>query len=252
MKKKISKHSLKMIDDYFNLPLNGKKVPCPYYINVRKLRMGLRVLIGKGSPDEIVKESLIYEKLRDKDFSKMTVDEIRNFLTKRHIGIDCSGFVTHVLDYTLLKQGKKHLWKYLKHPRVNLYGKIARFLRPVENLSAETLTNDENTKAITNLDEIQPGDLIRAKGLRKNSYHIMLITEVEVEHDVVKSFTYVHSTREYADQHGVRKGKVIITDPNASLTKQKWTDEYKGRNWTYEEICVDPEYSQVRRLEFRI
>lgn len=247
-KTQLPQEAQKTVQAYFNLPLNGKKVPCPYYINVRELRMGLRVLIGKGTPEEIIHESLIYEKLRNKDFKHMTIEQIRSFLVKRHIGIDCSGFVVHVLDKWLIRQGKKHLWKYLAFPKANVYRKIARFLRPVENISAAMLTNDTNTEPITNLNDTRAGDLIRAKGLKKRSFHIMLISDIHLENNKIQSFDYVHSTREYGKHHGVRKGKVIITDTNAPLTKQQWTDTYNNRNWTFEEICKDPEYSQVRRL----
>jgi hypothetical protein len=248
MKTSLPKQAQEIINEYFNLKLNGKKVPCPYYINIRALRMGLRVLIGKGTPEEIIQESLIYEKLRGVDFNKMSVSEIREFMIKRHIGIDCSGFVIHVLDFHLRGKKKKHLWSYLKYPKQNLYRKIARFLRPVENISVEFLTSDLNSEQIENLNYIQPGDLIRLRGL-KGGFHILLISEVLKHSGRVDSFKYVHATRWYNNAHGVREGEVQVKDANKSLSVQKWKDEYHGRNWTYEEVCKDPKYAQVRRLK---
>jgi hypothetical protein len=250
MKEILPKGAQNCIKQYFNLSLGGKSVPCPYYINIRQVRMGLRVLIGKGSPEEIVQESLIYEKLRNVDFQKMSIAEIRKFLVKRHIGIECSGFVCHVLDAMLRKQKKKHIWKYISFPKASLYRRVARFLRPIENISAQILTNDENTKPVQNLKKIQPGDLIRLKGLQ-GGYHVILISSVQKEKGNTKKFEYVHATRWYDDQHGVRKGSVEIVDPNKSLSVQRWLDTYKGKNWTYEEIIKDKKYSQVRRL-FRV
>jgi hypothetical protein len=256
MTEKLPKQVQQMINNYFNLPLNGKCVPCPYYINIKKhkQRMGLRVLVGKGTPEEIVQESFIYEKLRGVDFSSISIDEIREFMVKRHIGIDCSGFVVHVLDHWLRSSCKRHLWKYIRFPKQNLYRIFARIFRPVENISAKTLTNEENTIHIKNLNNIKCGDLIRlkvpkrAKSL-KDSYHVMLISEIEKENGKVISFKYVHSTREYDRNHGVREGKAIVKDPAAHLCKQEWKDELNGKNWTLDEIHADKEYSQVRRLK---
>jgi hypothetical protein len=239
----------KIIHDYFNLPLDGKKVPCPYYLNFKKLRMGLRVLVGKGTPEEIIQESLIYEKLRRINFSQMTIEEIRDFLVKRHIGIDCSGFITHILDFWLRSQGKKHLWKYLHFPKQNFYQVITRKLRPVENISAYLLTNDLNSSQIKDLYNIRCGDLIRLKGL-KQGFHVMMISQIEKANGKIDSFQYIQASRWYNKEHGARVGKVIIKDHLKPLVFQKWLDEQEGHNWTFEEICKDKDYSQIRRLKY--
>ncbi|MBU0975455.1 MAG: hypothetical protein ABIE03_02350 [Patescibacteria group bacterium] len=244
------------VNQYFNLLLNGKKVRCPYYINIKKYRqrMNLRVLIGKGSPEEIIQESLIFEKLRGVDFANMTVGDIREFLVKRRLGIDCSGFVVQILDYWLRSERKKHLWNYLEYPKQSLYRKIARILRPVENIPANYLSGDLNSEKISDLNKILPGDIIRskipkrAKGLL-DQFHVLLISEVvKDDNDTVVSFKYVHSTRFYRSEHGVRVGEVRISDPSASLCSQEWIDALEGRNFTKEEICSAPDYSHVRRL----
>ena len=242
---KIHEASQNLIDKYLNLPLGDKSVPCPYYINTRNLKMGLRVLIGKGTPDEIVQESLIYEKLRGANFNDMSVEKIRDFLVKRHIGVDCSGFVLHVLDTWLRSKHKKHIWKYLHFPHQGFYRFVARKLRPVENIGAYMLTNDENSSEISNLNNILPGDLIRSKGL-KGGYHVMVITEVNINDGKVSSFKFYQSTRWYGNNHGVRSGIVKIKDSSLDLTKQDWIDD-EG-DFSYRGILVDRQYSQVRRL----
>ena len=249
MKETLPKNVQKFVNSYFNLNLGGKKIPCPYYINIKKIRqrMGLRVLIGKGTQEEIIQESLIYEKLRGTNFYDMSIYEIREFLVKRHIGIDCSGFIVHIINYWLKGINKKNIWKYIKFPRQTLYRKIARFFRPVENISAFQLTNKDNSTPIKNLNNIRCGDLIRLKGL-KGGYHVMMISKVIQNKGKVNSFKYIHATKWYEKQHGVREGCVIIKNVKEPLYKQKWTDYLNGRNWTYEEICKDKEYSQVRRL----
>jgi hypothetical protein len=250
MIEKIPLQVSEFINLYFNLPLNGKKVTCPYYINIKiiRARMALRVLIGKGSPEEIIQECLIYEKLRGVDFRKMSISEIRDFMVKRHIGIDCSGFIVHILDYWLKSIQKKHLWKHLKFPKQNLYMNISRLFRPIENISAYMLINKSNSSQIKNLNNIRTGDLIRLKGL-KRGYHVMLISEIDKSGGKVKSFKYIHATRWYTNEHGVREGRVIITNTDLPLYKQKWTDILDGKNWTFEEILKDKNFSQIRRLK---
>jgi hypothetical protein len=102
-----------LIDAYMNLPLGGKAVPCPYHMNVRKERVGLRVLVGKGDPKEIVQEVKIWSKIKDFDLDKATNSQIREFMIDRSIGIDCSGFIVHIMGYVSTKYLKKKLPKSL-------------------------------------------------------------------------------------------------------------------------------------------
>lgn len=255
MKLKIPKKVREFIRRYFELNLDNKKVRCPYYINNKKMRqrMNLRVLSGKGTPEEIERESLIYEKLRGVNFSNMSSDQIRDFMTKRRIGVDCSGFAVHVLDKWLISNGKKHLWKYLSFPKISLYRRIAKFFRPVENISASLLTSDLNTFQIKNLNNLKCGDLIRSRTPKRSkdletAYHVMVISEIVKKNAKTESFTYVHSTRYYGDQHGVRRGRVEVIDAQAPIYKQNWLDIYKGRNWTLKELESDKDYAGVRRL----
>jgi len=237
-----------LINQYLNLKLDGKVIRCPYYINLRKERMGLRVLIGKGTPEEIIQESLIYEKLRGVDFSIMSEDEIREFLVKRHIGIECAGFVVHVLNAWLKTRNKKYIWNYLNFPKQNIYRIIARKLRPVENISAKLLTSDENTNEIRNLHNIMPGDLIRCTGI-ESGFHVVIIIETEKEEGKLISFKYAHSSRWYEKDHGVRIGKVKIINEKGKLWEQEWLDKHGERNWILEELQKDKNYTSVRRLK---
>lgn len=245
---KLPKVAEERIKLYKNLPLDGKKIRCPYYLNPKHIRMGLRVLVGKGTPKEIIKESLIYEKLRGIDFDDMSPDEIREFLVKRRIGIECSGFVTHILNSWLRSQNKKKLWKYLNFPKRSLYRVIARKLRPIENISAKLLTEDLNSNQVKDFNNIKPGDLIRNKGLKKG-YHVVLITRVMIEKGRVKKFSFSQSNRWYEDAHGVRSGSVIITDSKGKLSEQKWVEEDGMDSWLLKGIEKDEKYAQIRRLK---
>ena len=172
-------------------------------------------------------------------------------MMKLGIGIDCSGYATYILNEWMKSLHKPSLWRQLKYRDNGLYHRFRRWLRPVENVGANLLTSELNCLKVKNLDDIEPGDLIRAKGKQKNAHHVAVITKVTKSDDgKIESFDYVHSHRFYKDQNGVRKGKVEITDPKKSLKDQKWEDDYKGKNYILEDLLVDYEDNGIRRLKF--
>ena len=239
----------KVIYEYTHLPLGGKEIVTPYYMNPKSQRGGLRVLVGKGDPGEIAREVKVLSQLKGLDLTKLSATEIRAMMIDNHIGIDCSGFIVHIMNYWLKMQNDRILVNYLKFKNNSIISRLKRTFRPVEQIGANLLTNSENCKVIHDLNEIRPGDLIRAKGQRKNSHHVMLVTEVTFEEDGVKEIEYVHSTRNYGEENGVRFGKILISDPKEIFYKQTWTEIKDGRNWTYEGLMNEVADNGFRRLK---
>lgn len=245
----LPKNAQRTIKSYFELPLGRKKVKCPYFMNLKRERAGLRVMIGKGTAEEIVHEVRVWAQLKGVNLNKLSEKEIRSFMIKKGIGIDCSGFAVYVLNGWLKELGYGHLWNNLKYRQNAILDKIRRRFRPVENISAELLTSDLNCMKITNLDQVLPGDLIRAKGKIQNAHHVAVISEVLLdEHNKVTEFKYVHSHRYYGEENGVRKGSVKIIKQNNELKDQKWVDNYEGRNYMLEDLLVGYQDNGIRRL----
>lgn len=238
------------IAEFQKLPLGGKEVPCPYFMNLKKQRAGLRVLIGKGDPAEIVTEVKVWAKVKNFSLEKASVDQIREFMLQRSIGADCSGFVVHVLNTWLKSQHAKEIQSYLQFQNDDLLSRFRRFLRPVQNISANTLTGELNTNIIEDLDSIQPGDLIRSKGPQRNAHHLLLVIEVIKEDEKVTEFTYTHSMRYYGKNNGVRIAKVRITKPDMGLKDQQWLEEEQGRNDTLEGLLINYPDNGLRRLKW--
>lgn len=254
---RISAQAEEVIISYMELPLGGKKVTTPYYMNLKKERAGLRVMIGKGTDEEIVHETKVWAQLKGIDLGALDKNQIREFMVKKGIGIDCSGLITYILDAELASRGKSRLKSILKYPNNGFFVKFRRWLRPVENIGANNLTSEGNCIKIEDLNDIEPGDLIRAKGKQKNSHHVAIITEVEkrekmkkndTNHQVVK-FKYVHAHRYYEKENGVRVGVVEITDLKKQLKDQKWMDHHKDRNYMLEDLLLDYEDNGIRRLK---
>jgi len=228
----------------------GKTVTCPYFMNKRKQRAGLRVLIGKGSPEEIEREVSVDAHLKGFDLTKATEVEIRKFMLERDIGIDCSGFIVHVLNSVFKKQYGKKLVNFLNFKDNSVISRLRRTLRSTENINADDLTGDLNCQKITNINELIPGDLIRLKGLQKNSHHVAVITKVDKEDNKVTGFEYANSTQEYGPDNGIRIGKVTVTSPAGSLLDQNWDDfDQNGKNWFYQGLIKDYEDNGIRRLK---
>ncbi len=219
----LSSQAQRIINDYLNLPIGSFFVNCPYYNNRRTgMRAGLRVLIGKGSVDDIVDEAMLIA-LREKiDLKKLDASGLKKFLVDSHLGIDCSGLAYHVLDAELKSRALGSLHKHLKFPFIkNPFRKLLTLCRPVESAGVRTISHEQNSIEVK-LNDARPGDLIVILGAgEKHDYNHVLIIH-EVAEDKIK---YTHSMQWPSDgeyNHGVRQSEIEITDKNKNILEQIW------------------------------
>ena len=231
---------------FLNIEIEGKTFPSPYFMNKAK-SFAHASLSGKGTPGQITDLVKSTAYAFSFDLKTASVNEIRQFMLKNDIGIDCSGLAYQLMNkWVMLKKGKP-LIKFLKMPR-NPLRKALINMRSISQISAEKLTNLENTDPVA-LRNIEPGDLIRAKGIPKGD-HVLVVTDVERDKGIVKSFEYIQSISKYGDENGVRLGKVIVKNQLEPLEKQEWTDKDKdGINYTLEEYKYKVEDNGIRRLK---
>ncbi len=266
---KLSPTALKTINDYLNLPFIGVSgVRCPYFNNARLGQRGqLKVLVGKGTPEEIVEEAKIISiQYRANVFDKNGVfnahvdhpaeheqaECIRQFLVDNNLGVDCSGFVTNVLQQHFQETKNINLArKFFVTSKKNFLRWIISRLRPVEQISVAVYANDKNTSIVNNLKTIQPGDLvvILKTGPNKNHNHILLIEDVEGN-----KIKYAHA-RTWSSEgkygHGISQGTITITNPEKGLLEQVWEEKNKfgEENETYLE-AKQAETLEIRRIKF--
>lgn len=228
MTQKISEYAQKIIDEYRNIKIHDMYINTPYYINTKKKRNELRSLAGKGTPNEIQEETFIFGKLRGIDFSSLNKEEIREFMTKENIGIDCSGFVTHIFDQWLRILKKGSISKYIKFENISLYRRLVVLIRPIENISVKVLTSRLNADKV-DMKDIKVGDLIKSQSINHGD-HIMLITKLEYKDNILKNITYTHSTAYFGNMNGIKEGIIRIKDINKGLEDQEWEEDitYKG------------------------
>jgi len=243
----LTKPARQVILDYEKMYIAGKKIITPYYMNKRKAK-DLQVLVGKGSPKEIQRETYVVAQAKGIDLKKLSEKELKEFLENQDIGIDCSGFVVHVLNASLRADKKKPIFHYLKYEDSSFKRKIAITLRPVSNTSANTLTSLLNTDKIS-INKTRPGDVIRLKSKRKNSHHILLIEKVVTEDNNVSEIYYVHSSESYVNYNGIKHSQIVIKDNLQPLEKQNWQEVENNRNWTLEGYLKDLSDNGIRRFK---
>ncbi len=241
-----------LINSYKKLKLGNKEVVTPYYINDKR-RKDLRAMVGKGTPDEIEVEAKIWEKVKGVDFDNMSPDEIKEFLINRGIGIDCSGFVVHLLNVWHKEKENKPLWGELTPLQKSPIWKLRYFLRPAENMGADIVTDDDNSIAVE-LNDVRPGDLIRSKGKKNNAHHVMLVSEVtrddSKENTPVTQIKYIHSSPYFGKENGIREGVINILDINKPLQDQEWLEsDEDGVKHTLEGYKINVEDNGIRRLK---
>lgn len=240
------------IQKYLNLKIYDKLVPTPYYINYSR-KKDLRVMVGKGTAEEIEMEFKIWAKVKNFDAKSSTVKEIRLFMSEIGLGIDCSGFVVHVLNNYLLRTKKQRIWKYFKLPKsYSWYLKIGYLLRSAEKLGVNIITNKDNSTNV-HLKEVKILDLIKSTGKKLNSDHIMLITNIikNSKNDLPELIEYYHSSPYYGEENGVKKGLIKIKDINKPLEEQEWLEkDENGLCHTLEGYLMDKTNNGIRRLKF--
>ena len=229
------------LQQYFELPIAGKRVITPYYINVKK-RKDLNALVGKGTPEEMVLEAKVWAQAKKQNLRRYSPSETRQFMEQVGIGIDCGGLVANTLAHYFQVQRRAGFYRQLKYSNMSWRARIARWLRPATNLSADELTSGLNAIVI-DLNQVRPGDLIRGVGKQRNSFHVALVTEVvaqivagtETAKETVVKISYVHSHRGYGADHGVRRGEVVISDGSKPWWEQQWLDNHSdGKNYLLE------------------
>ena len=156
----------------FILSLGGKLVPTPYRINIPY--QDDRRKYGKSSPEELIKNTQDIAHEQDFDLKKASVEEVRTFMEKNQLGIDCSGFVYHLLDYLLKEIGKGGMEK-IGFPQAS-------------KTNVALLTSEQFSIPATDFSKVKPGDLIKLNS-QKEIPHILII--LSHQNGII---TYAHSS----------------------------------------------------------
>ncbi len=237
----LSRQALGIINSYEQLNIGGKKINTPYFNNrTSNLRGALRVLVGKGTAQDIIDEARILA-LREKiDLDKMNNETMVQFLTDHKLGIDCAALAYYTLDAELQATKHKKIKQILSFAKKNFLRRLIAKFRTVENTNVIVL--NENSTEIA-LSELQPGDMIIAlEGGPQHDYnHVIIITSTtRNESGNLVSLEYAHAyiwKREGKYTKGIRKGAINITKPDRVILEQEWSEDGKtgeeNETWNY-------------------
>lgn len=238
----LSQHAFRVMNGYVELPLPHKKINCPYFNNKRhQVRGGLRVHVGKGTPDDIVEEAII-EALKQKiNLNDLNEEQTKKFLVDNNLGVDCSALVYHILTEEVKNKKCHNLANCVTFPEIkNPIRRLIARIRHVENTNVDVLAHPKNSQKI-NINKIKPGDVIfmLETGHDQKLNHVLLVFKTDNFDGQTKKIYYVHSfrwTSEGKYNHGVRKGTIEIIDDSENLLNQKWTENEKenDENETYQ------------------
>ncbi len=184
----------------FILPLGGKKVPTPYRRNeignYQKLGPEFQ---GKSSPEVLTEATIRLAGEQNFNLDQASVEEIRKFMQKNKLGIDCSGFVYRMLDYLSQSLGQGNLQK-------------SASLEHVGRTNVAKITSDEFSLPVTGFAAAQAGDIIRLNS-GEDILHGVIILE-----NTRGIITYAHSSNE-TNPSGVHQGQILNNQLPSDLSK---------------------------------
>jgi hypothetical protein len=253
--KKLSKTTFKVIKDFKNLKIGGTSLVCPYFINKgQRIRAGLKVLIGKGSPQDITEEAKMLAMREKVNLAQLNKQEIAEFLNNHNLGIDCSGFVYYILDTELKQKKFKGLKPHIKFTLIkNPLRKLLAKIRPIENTNVKTLAQNENSKEVS-WQDIKPSDIIIiiGAGKDKNLDHVLVVTKVEYKKHKPTTIYYSHSLRwstEVNRNEGIKEGQIKVENKSSDLLEQRWIENYMegDKNETLQK-AKEAQRFELRRL----
>jgi hypothetical protein len=190
------------------------------------------IFAGKGNWQEINYATICAAEKYQIDINSLSPKKLYNFQQKHHIGIDCSGLAYHLLDFIDKTIGNTGiLFKVIAETKD--HGKYG-----VRSVSANFLTNSQNSYPISDFSQVQIGDLIR----HHQGKHILLITSQENNR-----LKYVHSSLGTLIT-GVHLGEIKIINPQKPLSFQEWTDITKD-NQKYQHLSNPKAGDGIYRLK---
>lgn len=169
----------------FILKINNSEVPTPYRINVPFQEDRRRY--GKSNPEQLVTNLKEIAQEVNFDLENSSKEEIERFMKDQMLGVDCSGFVYHMLDYLLKRLNK---------------GGMETIGFPYASQTNVTKLADEQFSYSIEAKDLQPGDIIimNSEGEVK---HVMIVLDKEDD-----QYTYAHSS----EPIGVHTAKLEVID----------------------------------------
>lgn len=206
----------KIFYQYTHLPIGGKEINCPYWMNSLKKKI-IGPFGGKGKPVQIILATEEKAKNAGLNLAGMNKESIIGFMKEERIGVDCSGFVFWLLNALDIEKGGNGICDDIPHCQGKFFCRANVLM----------LTNEEVSIPINELNKVQVGDMIRL-GAGK---HIAIVVKILREDGVMKDIEYAHSSA-LTSVSGVHSDRIIVENEDLKLEDQIWLEKTaKGNNY---------------------
>jgi hypothetical protein len=254
----LSKNALERIDQYLNLRIGHVSCPVLYFNNkTTGTRAALASHVGKGTPEDISHELTTILFKQKISLDTLSVELLRKTMLEHHIGIDCSGFVYHVLDTESISSGHGRLHRHLTFKnRTNIFRTIAIFMHPEKNTSVAILADNSNSSIIP-LQNIRPGDLVVMTDNTEapERDHILIIHRVDYDESSSRRILYYSHSVAYPEDGlygtGVRQGTIDLATPQDTLFEATWIEDSPDNipNRTF--LKARSSKTEIRRIHWK-
>lgn len=200
----------KLFYQYTHLPLGGKEIVCPYWMNKIKQKV-FGPSGGKGNPQQITEITIREAQSACFDLVKASEEEVIAFMRTRKIGVDCSGFIFWMLDALDKEKGGNGIVDDIPEANGSFVASKA---------SVRLLTNSQTASRV-NLENVCVGDIIRHRGGK----HAMIVVSLERDDEGgLWKIIYAHSS-DRTEIGGVHLGIINIVYPQKTLSDQLWQEK---------------------------
>lgn len=243
--------SFKNLVERYKLKANGLEFWAPYWINEPGVRSGS--FAGKGSAEELQAEvDKIFETYQD---PIETSEAARYLMLRNGLGVECAGFIFHVIDDYLISAGKGELVDYLFVPKSDLLQAAQKdswkkhrefsggekkslpnkvpmrqvcewFHREPAYITNVARLIDEATSNRLSPENIASGDLISFKSWSIYP-HLGIVTSIEKG-----TIKYFSSDFDPVGPGGITQHEITIND----LTAKQVITGYNGKQYTPEAV----------------
>ena len=235
--------TLRSTVDRYRLTLGGCHVWTPYWLNSTTEPFRLDApLRGKGTAKEVARAARAAA--RAESVAPQSVEEWGLLMRRHGLGIDCSGFVYHVLSEWLRQAHGLELADYLQVPPAEIEARNARLpaladrwnarrvpparkpvalsqaarrwgFEPASIVNVLRLTDPAICQAVPAAGLARPGDLIRTSN--HGSHHVGIV--VSAKQGLI---TYADSAHADGVIGGVSYRYIAVDRPESGLEQQSW------------------------------
>lgn len=198
-------------EKFLRIPVGNRFINCPFFMNNDPDWKDTPYYFsvprgGKMTPEEVTEK--LSGAVRDSEFDadNSSLKNLRMFMRKNGIGVDCSGLTYQVLKYIYENSGGSIFEEKVIGAQSNFRG--------VTKTNSDSLTSLKNSNLVAGIEDIKPGDIIRGHG----GHHSIVI--FGCERNLLRC---IHSS-DGTSALGVSAFEINLIDLKHDIFHQDWSE----------------------------